>query len=78
MGKKLNLLIWLVLLSSFVLADEGMMDATGMMGYGMKGAYSFTGSLFAVVYFALIALIFSVIFWGTYNWLVKDKKKLKK
>ena len=76
MGKKLNLLVWLVLLSSFVSAD--IMDATGMMGYGMKGAYSFSGSLLAVIYFALISLIFSVIFWSTHNWLVKDKKRLKK
>lgn len=39
-----------------------------MMGYGLG-----TGA--GILYFALIAFIFSVIFWLTYNWLVKDRRK---
>jgi hypothetical protein len=55
------------LLSQPVLADWGMMDGTGMMGTGM--------GLVGLVYFAVGAFIFSVIFWLTHNWLVPKRKK---
>jgi len=39
----------------------------GDIGYGLM-------ELYGVVYFAIDAFIFSVIFWLTRNWLVKGKK----
>ncbi len=63
---------FLALLSPLVLADFG-----GMMGsgYGMMGRGGMFGmGLFGAVWFALAALIFSIIFWLTHNWLVKGKK----
>ena len=40
----------------------GMMNGTMM------------GGSFGLVYFALVAFIFSVIFWLTHNWLVKKRR----
>ena len=51
-----------------IIGGENM--AYGMMSTGM-GAWS----LYGLVYFIVIAFIFSVIFWLTHNWLVKGKKK---
>jgi hypothetical protein len=69
MKKLVLLLSFLVLLSSTVLADYGMMD-----GYGMMGGAGMLGGLLGLVYFALAAFVFSVIFWMTHNWLVKKKR----
>lgn len=43
-----------------------------MMGYGMM---SYFGGFYALVYFALAAFVFSVIFWWTHNWLVVGNKR---
>lgn len=68
--KKIIFLVVLVIMSSLVFADYG-----DMMGYGMMGGIGTFGmSLIGVLYFALISFIFSAIFWGTHNWLVKGKK----
>ncbi len=71
--------------------SSGMMDMmmgrdTGMMGSGemmnMMGgknmAYGMMGSgmgIYGLVYFVLASFIFSAIFWLTYNWLAKGKKR---
>ena len=50
-------------------------------GYGMMGAGGWLGmGLFGLVYLAVAAFVFSVVFWMTYKWIVKnpensDKKK---
>lgn len=55
-----------------------MMGGENKMAYGIMGnTWGVGGSLFKVVYLALAAFIFSVIFWLTHNWLVKGKKKRK-
>lgn len=46
-----------------------------MMGYGGMMAW---GMGLGIVYFALAAFLFSVIFWLTYNWLVKAEPKKRK
>jgi hypothetical protein len=46
--------------------------AYGMMGTGMS---SVGWSLYGLFWIALVAFVVSVIFWSTYNWLVKGKKK---
>lgn len=52
-----------MLLTTSVLADN-----EGIMGYGMMGGGMFGMGLLGLVYFALGAFIFSVIFWATgYN-----------
>ncbi|RME78637.1 hypothetical protein D6774_00510 [Candidatus Woesearchaeota archaeon] len=61
------------------MSSSMMMGAGGMnMGYGMMGGYSMMGSLgwglYSLVYLALAAFIFSVIFWGTKKWLLGGKK----
>jgi len=46
------------------------------MGYGMIGSTgNFWYGLLGLVYFAVIAFIFSLIFWLTHNFIVKDKKR---
>ncbi|MBU2637892.1 MAG: hypothetical protein KJ955_02880 [Nanoarchaeota archaeon] len=45
-----------------------MMGYDGMMGWGF-------GMGFGIAYFALAAFVFSIIFWLTYNWLVKGEKR---
>ncbi len=66
MKKTIFLLGWMVMLSPAVLADWGMMGS-GTMGYGM--------GIYKVIYFALAAFVFSVIFWLTHNWIVPKKKR---
>jgi len=65
--------LFLVLLSTTVLADNDMMDfgnSNGMMGsYGMGGFWGM--SVVGLIYFVIAAFIFSVIFWLTYKWLIK-------
>ena len=41
----------------------------------MGGTGMFFGGIFGLVWFALAVFIFSIIFWSTYKWLVKGKKK---
>ena len=52
-------------------ADTGMMGDYGMMGTGFGGMFGY--GLLWLVYFALAAFIFSVIFWWTHNWLAKKR-----
>ncbi len=47
----------------------GMMDGGMMANFGIVG-----GGLIGLVWFALVAFAFSVVFWLTHNWLVKGKK----
>jgi hypothetical protein len=69
--KKMALFAMLFLIIPSVLADEGMMSGFGMMGgAGMVGM-----GLVGLVYLAVGAFVFSVIFWLTHNWLVKGKKR---
>ena len=46
----------------------GMMGDTTSMG--MVG-----GSLLGILWFAIAAFVFSIIFWLTHNWLVPHKKR---
>ncbi|MBW2973871.1 hypothetical protein KY346_05785 [Candidatus Woesearchaeota archaeon] len=64
--KKLVYPIMLVLLSTFALAQS-----TGLMHYSGKGSGL---DLMMFVYWAVMAAIFSIIFWLTYKWLIKNKK----
>ena len=75
--KKL-ILLWLSILAGIsaipsAFADYGMMGSYGMMGGGW-----FSWGLIWLVYLALAAFVFSVVFWATYNWLVKGKEKQPK
>ena len=56
-----------------VLAEYGMMGYKTGSPMGGAGAYG-------AIYIVLGAFIFSIIFWGTYMWLVKgqNNKKTKK
>ena len=63
----------LVLLSLIALADYGMMGYNN--GSGMMGGGWILGGFVGILYFALAAFIFSVIFWLTHNWLSKCKKR---
>ncbi|MFH1064184.1 MAG: hypothetical protein V1729_03835 [Candidatus Woesearchaeota archaeon] len=55
-----------------VLADYGDM----MGGYGMMGGTGWFGMLLlGLLYLAIGAFVFSVVFWLTHNWLVKGKHK---
>ena len=65
--KKIILIGMVLLIIPFVLADYG-----SMMGYGMMGNFGL--GLFGIVWFVLATFVFSVIFWSTYNMLVKKKK----
>lgn len=70
MKKTIATLLSVAAIIPAVLADMGQ-----MMGYGMIGsAGTFGMSLLGVLYFVLMAFVFSAIFWGTHNWLVKKKK----
>jgi len=64
--KKIIYPMMLVLLSSFVWAQ------TGLMHYQQKASAKGSGML-TLLYFTLGCLIFSVVFWLTHNWLVKKR-----
>ena len=49
-----------------------MMHGTEMMG---SGSMMFGMGLFMFLWIAIGSFIFSIIFWKTYTWLVKGKKK---
>jgi len=66
-GKKVNYLISFALLSQVALADTGYMMGKGTMHAGYLGLYK-------VIYFVLASFVFSVIFWGTREWLLNSKK----
>jgi hypothetical protein len=76
----ISLIVVLSLFATLAAADAGDMmgwdcPMCGMMmgpgtGYG-GGMYG----LFGLVYIAIASFIFSVIFWLTKNWLVKEKRK---
>lgn len=70
--KKTILLTTIALITPSVLADTDMMGDYGMMsgnmGWMMGGAYS-------LIYFVIISFLFSIIFWWTYKWIVKGKKR---
>jgi hypothetical protein len=53
---------------------RGMMN---MMGYG-NGIGWFGGSLIWLLYVALAAFVFGIIFWGTYKLMIKDKRRRRK
>ena len=59
--------LMLVLLSSFVWAQ------TGLMHYQQKAPAKGSGMIIGLLYFTLGCLIFSVVFWLTHNWLVKKR-----
>lgn len=70
-------LVGLGLLSPVVLADTGMMGS-GFGGYGMMGGGWFFGmGVVWLLFLALGAFVFSVIFWLTYKWLVKNQSSGK-
>jgi len=55
----------------------GSEETINMMG-GKNMAYGMMGSgmgIYGLVYFALAAFVFSVIFWMTHNWIVQKKKR---
>ena len=60
----------------FVLAVGG----TGMMGYGgMMGGYGMAGfGVIGMIYVGLISFVFSLVFWTTYKWIVKEDGEKKK
>ncbi len=60
--------------------NGGMMNMMGTYGgnygYGMMGSSGFFGaSLLWILFAAIGAFVFSVIFWWTYNMIAKDKAK---
>jgi uncharacterized membrane protein len=61
-----------ILMLPSVLADYGDM----MGGYGMMGGSGWFGmGLLGLIYLAIGAFVFSVVFWLTHNWLVPKRKK---
>lgn len=67
--KKIALFGIMALAIPLVLADYGGMMG---MGYGMMGNIGV--GLYGIVWFALAVFIFSLIFWSTYKWIVKEKE----
>ncbi len=75
--KKRIILLPMLLVSSFnVLANagEGYMAGSNMMG---GTGELMLGSLFGLFYMVVASFVFSLVFWGTYKWLIEDKKKKK-
>lgn len=73
--KKTILLGLLPLAVPAVMADYGDVMGPGMMwGYGTTGGW--VGMWFlGLIYLAVAAFVFSVVFWLTHNWLVHGKGK---
>ena len=71
--KKLVLATAALSIMPAVLADYGDMMGEGHM-IGWTGG-SYWMSLAGVIFFAIAAFLFSIIFWATHNWLVKGKKR---
>jgi hypothetical protein len=72
--KKAMLFAMIVFALPTVIADYGDMHGPGMMGGYWTGGWMIGGWLLGLLYMAIAAFIFSVIFWLTHNWLVKAKK----
>ncbi len=47
----------------------------GFGGYGMTGGSVVGWSLYSLIYTALAAFVFGIVFWWTHNLMVKEKKK---
>ncbi len=59
-----------------MMGNGGMMNMMGNYGYGMMGSSNLFGASILWLLFAAIgAFVFSVIFWWTYNLIVKTKGK---
>ncbi len=59
-----------------MMGSGGMMNMMGNYGYGMMGGSNLFGaSLLWLLYVALGAFIFGVIFWWTYTLIVKSRRK---
>jgi hypothetical protein len=55
------------------------LGAYGMMGYGgTGGGIGVLWGLLGTVWFAIAVFVFSVIFWITYKWIVKNEMKKEK
>lgn len=65
--KKIILLGIMVLIIPSVLADYGH-----MMEYGMSSSIGM--ELYGIVWFVIVAFVFSLIFWSTYKLIAKDNK----
>ncbi len=66
------------MMGGMMMQGGGNNMAYNTMGYGMMGSMSFgtTGVwLYSIFWLVLATFIFSVIFWLTYNWLAKERKK---
>lgn len=74
MKKRKMLLVFMgALIIPSVLADYGH-----MMGYGYGMGSGILMGLYGIVWLALAVFIFSIIFWSTYKWIVKEEKKENK
>ena len=51
-----------------------MMGATNMMGYWNTGGFLWMG-LLQLIYVAIIAFVFGIIFWFTYKLVIGNKKR---
>ena len=47
----------------------------GYNGYGMMGSSYYGWTLWSLVYVAIVAFIFGMIFWWTYKIVIVDNKK---
>lgn len=65
--KRIILPLIMALTTPSVLADYGHIT-----GCGMDGCVG--NSLYGILWLAISAFVVSVIFWFTYNWIVKRKK----
>ena len=71
---KLVLALTTLLALPSVLADT--YDVTGWTHRMMGGGGSWmVGGFFGLICYAILSFVFCVIFWWTYKWIVKEKKK---
>lgn len=71
--KKILFLLMAVLTAPLALADYGHMMECKVTSNVGAGLYP----LYGVVWFAVVAFISSLIFWGIYKLIVKEKPKRK-
>lgn len=64
--KKMLFLLMAVLTTPLALADYGHMMGCEVAGTGIYPIYG-------VVWFTIVAFVFSVIFWSMYKFLIKEK-----
>jgi hypothetical protein len=72
--RKISLFLSLFILLTF--SSVALANVNGMMGFcgscgTMPGGWFWAAGLLSLVYFALVSLIFSIIFWLVYKWLIK-------